>query len=64
MNTYEFKTEKTLRKMGASGNYYGFKYISYGVKLIIDDPTLLTHISKGLYINTYTCYIFWNCYAC
>ena len=51
MNTYEKETENLLRKLGANGTYTGFRYISYGVMLIIDNPLLLTHICKGLYME-------------
>ena len=51
MNIYEKETENLLRKLGANGTYTGFRYISYGVMLIIDNPLLLTHICKGLYVE-------------
>lgn len=51
MNLYRREAEKLLRKMGATSNYYGFKYIIHGIQLIIDNPEVLTNIYKGLYID-------------
>ena len=54
MNTYEKETEILLRKLGVNRTYIGFKQVSYGVRLTIDNPFLLTHISKGLYVEIAT----------
>lgn len=49
MDIYEKRTGIILRKLGVKGKYIGYSYILFGVKIIINDPLLLTYIYKGLY---------------
>ena len=51
MDTYEKETELLLRKLGVNGSYIGYSQISFGVKIVIENPLSLTHICKGLYVD-------------
>lgn len=46
MDIYEKRTGIILRKLGVKGKYIGYSYILFGVKIIINDPLLLTYIYK------------------
>lgn len=45
-------TESVLRFLGGNGNLYGFDYAVYMVEQILEDPKLLTLITKQLYPET------------
>ena len=49
MKKYERETLKILRQLGANNSYLGFGYVVYGIQLSIQNPELITYISKGLY---------------
>lgn len=49
---YEKQIENLLYKMGANRSYTGFHYLVYGVSQIIDDPSRMTYICKGVYVDT------------
>lgn len=44
-------TERTLRLLGLNRSYKGFAFLEYGVKLVIEDPDILTYICKGFYVE-------------
>lgn len=46
---YERDTANLLRRLGVNNSYKGFNYTAFGVSRAIQDPELLTYISKGLY---------------
>lgn len=48
---YERETASLLRRLGANNSYVGFCYIVYGITRAIQDPGLLTYISKGLNVE-------------
>lgn len=48
---YEKDISNLLRHLGANNTYAGFHYTIYGVIRTAQDPTLLTYISKGLYVE-------------
>lgn len=48
---YKRKTGNLLRNLGVNNSYKGFRYTVYGVCRAIDDPELLTYISKELYVE-------------
>ena len=48
---YERETSDILRRLGVNNSYVGFRYTLYGVSCIVQDPSLLIYISKGLYVE-------------
>ena len=44
-------TETTLRLLGLTGNYKGFKHLSYGVMLAMENPDILTAVCKYFYAD-------------
>lgn len=48
---YEREANDLLRRLGANNSYVGFRYTIYGITRAIQNPDLLTHISKGLYVE-------------
>lgn len=48
---YERKTGNLLRNLGVNNAYKGFRYTVYGVCRVIQDPELLTYITKGIYVE-------------
>lgn len=51
MKHYKRRIRKILRSLGVNNSYVGFEFVAYGVELTIYEPTLLTYICKGLYIE-------------
>ena len=51
MKDVEKDAKKLLRRLGADGTYLGFLFAAYGVAKVVEEPELLTHISKGLYVD-------------
>ena len=51
MKDMERETKRLLRRLGIDGTYVGFLFTSFGVAKVVEDPELLTHISKGLYVE-------------
>ncbi len=51
MKDAEKETKRLLRRLGADGTYLGFLFTAYGVAKVMEEPELLTHISKGLYVD-------------
>lgn len=45
----DISIEKTLRLLGLNNSYKGYNFLIYGIKLVIENPKLLTYICKGLY---------------
>ena len=48
---YERETSDILRRLGVNNSYVGFRYTLYGVSCIVQDPSLLIYISKGIYVE-------------
>lgn len=48
---YQRETLRLLRQLGVNNSYLGFGYTVYGVQLNIQNPHLVTYISKGLYLE-------------
>lgn len=44
-------TERTLRLLGLNRSYKGFAFLKYGMKLVLEDPDILTYICKGFYVE-------------
>lgn len=42
---------KTLIKVGIRCDLRGFNYLSYAIELVIQDPTLIHGVCKGLYVK-------------
>lgn len=51
MKQHERQIQKLLRQLGINSSYLGFHYLSHGIQLVINDPLLLLHMCKGLYID-------------
>ena len=49
--SYKKEIQTLLRKLNVNRTYKGFNYIIYGTQIVIEDPTLLTYICKGLYVE-------------
>lgn len=47
--TKEEATAYLLKALGIQPHLMGWKYINYAVNAAIDEPSLLDHITKGLY---------------
>lgn len=45
----EEKTTKLLLALGVPINLQGFRYLRQGIKMVINEPEILTRITKGLY---------------
>ena len=46
---YENQICQLLRQLGVNNSYVGFRYAVQGAMLNIQNPQLLTYISKGIY---------------
>ena len=44
-------TRQTLRLLGINHSYKGYAYLILAVHLVIENPSILTYICKGLYID-------------
>ncbi len=51
MKDMENEAKRLLRRLGIDGTYLGFLFTSYGIAKVAEDAELLTHISKGLYVD-------------
>lgn len=51
MKQYQNQSRKLIRRLGANSSYLGFEYLAYGISRTLNDPTLLTYICKGLYVE-------------
>lgn len=47
-NTY---IEATLRSLGLSSSYKGFRFLVYAINLVMENSDILTYICKGLYLE-------------
>ncbi len=45
------RTHEILLRIGVPPHLYGYEYIIHSVELILHNPDLLHHITKGLYID-------------
>lgn len=43
--------EITLRLLGLNNSYKGFHFLIYGIDAVLKEPTILTNVCKGLYID-------------
>lgn len=43
--------EIILRLLGLNNSILGFSFLIYGINAALNDPELLTHVCKGLYID-------------
>ena len=43
--------ESTLRLLGLTGNYKGFRHLGYGVKLAVENQDILTAVCKYFYME-------------
>ena len=50
------QAEFALRRLRISGKLMGFRYLAYAVARAVDDPTLLTLVTKVLYFETARAY--------
>lgn len=54
MVTFRVNTDpmhELLLRIGVPPHIYGYAYIIYAIELILFDPDLLHHVTKGLYID-------------
>lgn len=45
------RMHEVLLRIGVPPHLYGYEYIIHAVELIIQEPDLLHHVTKGLYID-------------
>lgn len=46
---YDFEIEYLIRSLGIGATYRGYRYLSYGIKLCVNNEDYLLSISKLLY---------------
>ena len=51
MKNTDYLIETTLRLLGLNNSYKGFHYLIYAIRLVLEDPSVLTYICKGLYVE-------------
>ena len=50
------QAELVLRRLRITGKLIGFRYLTYAIARAVDDPTLLTLVTKVLYFETARAY--------
>ncbi len=45
------RIQSLLRRLGASGHYYGFRYAVRAVEMLLDHPDRIHYIVKGVYLE-------------